>query len=168
MGIVKKQSTVIDGITYTTETLPAISGLVVIPRLVALFGREVLALLFGLMGDAGVDEDAIEALIADPKVLAAIVANVATNIATAQTKEDPTTVLRDVLRTTRADKVDIGATSPVEGSVYEWFDSHFSARYAHLMKVVGWVARVNFFGPSLEKSPRSGSGRESENTISAG
>jgi hypothetical protein len=145
MGIVHECTETIDGITYTTHTLPATVGLSVMPRLVALLGDKILPLMF----EAGVD--GIEELFKDPKILAVFISNISERITQrrAEGEADPTDVLRDIMLKTEADKVRIGTTT-VRGSVYQNFDDHFAGNYTHLLKVVGWLGQVNFVPPSAE------------------
>lgn len=165
MGVVKEHSITIDGIYYTTKTLPAIQGLVVMPRLVNLVGYKTLALIFGAYQEAG--SEGATALFSDMTVTAAVIANIAKNLAEKRPGDpDPTDVLKDALIDTTADKVDFGA-GPVQGSVYEHFDEHFGANYMHLLKVVGWVGAVNFIGPSFAKSLFDGVGAEAKATTAA-
>ncbi len=134
MSTTKEHSKVINGITYTTKTLPASTGLVIVPRILALMGEKVAALMFAA-SDA-------EGLLEDPKIRGAIFANLAKNAA----ETDGLLVLRDLLETTKCDKVKIGDVE-VEGSVRDHFDDHFQGRYMHLIEVALWVAQVNFLGP---------------------
>ncbi len=123
------------------------------PRLVSLLGKETMQIIFGA-GTEGFEE-----LMEDPRVLAAIVANISSGLSEReQNKEDPMAVLKDILATTTAAPLDIGAEEPLQdgGSVYTHFDDHFAGEYMHLFKVVGWVANVNFMKPSRGRlSPRA-------------
>lgn len=131
-----EHKTTIDGITYKTHTLPTSRGLVVFPKLLALFGEPVLKLFFV----AGGDEER-KSLLKQPQVLGSILSRVAENAA----ENDGLLVLRDLFEKTTADKVKIG-DAEVEDSVHAHFDTHFQARYGHLLHVSMWVATVNFTG----------------------
>lgn len=146
MGVVRKHTTEIDGITYETTTLPATVGLSVFPRLVALLGDKILPLVFEVGGEG------LEALFKDSKVIGVLISNIAERATSKMAEgEDPMSVLRDVLVKTTADKVRIGSTE-VQGSVHKSFDSHFAGDYRHLIAVVGWVGGVNFMPASTEES----------------
>ena len=125
----------IDGILYTTRTLPASDGLRILPKLLALFREPVLKLMFTA------NEDQRAELLNDPKIQAAILHGMAENAA----DTDGLLVVRDLLKATKADKVRIGETK-VEDSVHTHFDGHFAGRYGHLANVVMWVASINFVG----------------------
>ena len=143
MELVNKHTRTISGITYTTTLLPASRGLVIAPKLIALFGSNLLGLLLGLAQteEEGEAKGKIQALLEDPKVLGAVVAQVAGNAA----EEDGLLILRDMLATTEADLVKIG-DAQVPGSVHVHFDQHFAGRLKHLFEVCLWVGQLNFFG----------------------
>lgn len=126
----------IDGITYTTRTLPATTGLVILPKLIALFGEPVLKIMFSTDGEER------GALLSDPKIMAAVLHAMASNAA----DTDGLLVIKDLFRATSADKVKIGTTE-VDDSVYTHFDTHFAGRYMHLATVSMWVASCNFAAP---------------------
>lgn len=131
----KTASKVIDGITYTTETLPATEGLRILPKLVDLVGENGLALLMGTT------DDQKDSLMANAEVTSSLMANVAARAA----ENDGLLVLRDLMAKTRCDKIKIGDAT-IEGSVHENFDDHFAGRYLHLINVAIWVGRVSFGG----------------------
>ncbi len=126
----------IDGVTYTTRTLPASRGLVIMPKLLALFGEPVLKLMFTADADQRVE------LLQQPKIVAALLHGIATNAS----ETDGLLVVKDLFETTTADKVRIG-DAEVEGSILSHFDGHFAGRYAHLAAVALWVATCNFIAP---------------------
>jgi len=132
-----ESTTVIDEITYTTKTLSASAGLVILPKLLALCGESVLKIFF-----AAGDEETRAALLAEPRVVAQILHGMATNAA----ETDGLLVVQDLFINTTADKVRIGETE-VEGSIATHFDTHFAGRYAHLAAVAMWVAQTNFIAP---------------------
>ncbi len=133
-----KHTKVIGGITYTTTTLPATKGLVIMPRVLKLFGATILKILF----EAESDEDR-QALLSDPQVIAALLTEIAGNAA----EDNGLLVVVDILQTTTADKVKIGDTTVSDVRVTDHFDEHFSGRYAHLAEVTMWVASCNFGEP---------------------
>lgn len=126
-------NTTIDGVTYTTKTLPASAGLVILPKLLSLFGEPVLKLFFVA------DQAEKEALLKDPQVVASILHNISKNAA----EDDGLLVVKDLLVNTSADKVKVGDTD-IEAAIPSHFDTHFQGRYGHLFQVAMWVASVNF------------------------
>ena len=138
MGLIKEHKTVIDGITYTTTTLDAGMGLVIMPKILAMMGERVAALIFATEGE----EEATEELLSDPAVQGKIMAAIADKVA----ETNGLLVVKDLLSTTVADKVSIGDTE-VPGALAQHFDQHFAGRYGHLFRVALWVARVNFLTP---------------------
>jgi hypothetical protein len=128
--------TVIDGIGYTTQTLPATKGLVILPKLLALFGEPVLKLFFVA------DEDQRAELLEDPATVAAILHEVARSAA----EDNGLLVVKDLMVSTSSDKCRLSedAAADIEGSVHTHFDTHFQGRYGHLVQVAMWVASSNF------------------------
>jgi hypothetical protein len=137
MAKVRVHTEMIDGKTYHTKTFPATEGLVILPKLMALLGDSVVSLIFGVEGDQ------LDKLFADPKIVGAVIVDVAKRAA----DNDGFLVLRDLLKYTECDQCDIGGDAPIKGSVYEWFDRHFEGDYLHLLNVCVWVARVSFAKP---------------------
>lgn len=135
MSIVTKHTKEIEGIAYTTTTLPASVGLVIAPKLLALLGEKVAALLFATHGEGSM----VEELLQDPKVQGQILASIADKVAAT----DGLLIVRDLLQTTECNQIKIGETH-IQGSVADHFDSHFAGRYGHLFRVALWVARINF------------------------
>jgi hypothetical protein len=136
MATIQNHSKTIDGITYTTRTLPASKGLVILPKLTGLFGEALMGLFFAT------DEEDREELLQNPQVIAAAI----TTIAEKAAASDGLLVIRDLLTSTEADLVRVGEAE-VPGSVFTHFDGHFSGRYRHLVEVAFWVGSVNFAGP---------------------
>jgi len=143
MSLVKTHTTEIGGVTYTTETLPASQGIVIFPKLLALLGERLAALLFATQGDP----EAIQGLLANPKVMGQVLVSITERAA----ETDGLLVLKEMLTTTTADKVRVGDTE-VPASVYDYFDAHFQHRYVDLFQVAFWVCRINFIPPSFEKA----------------
>jgi hypothetical protein len=142
MGVITSHTTVIDGIGYTTKTLPATEGLALLPRLIRLAGDKAMTLLMG------VDSGDVDALLSEGEVVAALLVGMAER---ASDDDDGWTIARQILKYTTADKVRIGEAE-IPGSVAEHFDTHFAARYQHLLEVCVWAARVGFGGPSSVSS----------------
>lgn len=122
-------------VTYTTKLLPASKGLVIVPKLLSLFGEALTALF--MTGDGAVPE-----LLKNPKIVASIVARLAERAA----ETNGLRVLQDLMVGVQADKVRIGEAE-VPGSVEEHFDTHFAGRFGHMVEVALWVAQENFLEP---------------------
>lgn len=148
MATIKEHHTTIDGVTYTATTLPATQALVILPRLVALFGDGIVS-LFMATGEDGMAE-----LLENPQVLARVITEVATTAADPEGifKGKGLLVLKEILPGVTADKVRIGGDVEVKGPVLEHFDDHFVMRLPHLVRVCVWVARLNFFAPTAASS----------------
>lgn len=136
MATLTESSRTIGGITYTTKTLPASQGLVILPKLLALFGEALVGLFFAT------EDETRDKLLEDPKVLAAIISSIAEKAA----EDNGLLVLKDLMASTTADKVRVGEAE-VPASVHAHFDHHFAGRYRHLMEVALWVGQANFFAP---------------------
>jgi hypothetical protein len=132
----KQATKEIDGLVYTTETLPATEGLRILPKLVDLVGETGLALLMST------GEDEKTSLMANPEVNAALLSTVASRAA----ENDGLLVLRELMKRTKCNAIAIGEAK-IDGSVYEHFDDHFAGRYMHLINVALWVGRVSFGAP---------------------
>ncbi len=139
----RTHTTVIDGVSYETTNLPASEGLVILPKLIAIFGESLIGLLLTAADD---DEsktaETLQALLSNPKVLAAMIDTIAQRAA----EDDALLVVRRLMKTTTADKVRIG-DAEVPGPVHTHFDGHFAGRYKHLFEVAFWVAKANFAAP---------------------
>jgi hypothetical protein len=136
MSTITEHTKTIDGITYKTRTLPASKGLVILPKLLALFGEPVLKLMFTA------DEDQRTELLKEPKILASILHQIAKQAA----EDAGLLVIRDLMEGVNADKVKVG-DAEIPGEVHTHFDGHFAGRYTHLAAVSMWVASCNFTGP---------------------
>ena len=134
MGVVSEHTHTLDGVTYTCTTFPAAEGLEILPRLLSLFGGRVVQLAL----QAG--EEGLEHMMSQPEVLSAIITEAAKAGAD---NPDGWSVLKDLLVHTTADKVRIG-DNEIAGSVHAHFDSHFTGRLMHLIKVSVWVATKSF------------------------
>ena len=93
MSTIKDHTHTIDGVTYTATTLPATDALIILPRLVALFGDGIVS-LFMATGEDGMAE-----LMENPKVLASVITTVATTAADPEGifKGEGLLVLKDIL-----------------------------------------------------------------------
>jgi hypothetical protein len=127
----------VDGRTYTTTLLPATQALVLMPKLIALFGKELTSLLLAAK-DAN-----IEALLDDPETLGAVVTTIAKNAA----ENNGLLLLHELMRHTTT-KIVLAGGSQVEASVFDNFDTHFAGDYLHLINVAVQVARASFIKPS--------------------
>jgi len=136
MGVIREHTQAIDGIAYTTQTMPASDGLKILPRLVALLGDSLTGLFFAT------SEEDRDKLLTNPKVLGAMISE----ISRAAAEDDGLLVLRDMLKSTSADLVRVG-DAEIPASVHTHFDQHFAGRYRHLLEVCLWVGRVNFTNP---------------------
>jgi len=157
MGVVKKHSTSIDGIAYTTETFPATQGLDLVQRLAAMVGPDLATLIFtsdddgtggiwelfkSMAVESGAESD-------DGEVMLQAMALAAAAIGKAAERAQPgefASFAKALLARTTADKVTLGDTE-APGLVATHFDDHFAGRYFHLLEVCIWVARVGFVRP---------------------
>jgi hypothetical protein len=135
---IQTHTTVIDGLTYTSTTLPTRASLRLLPRLIQLFGAEELALMLAVGPDA-----LFEHIDADPELSGNVLLRAAKAAADGDYSLDETAVM--ILQTTRCEQVRIG-DNVVSARVDEHhFDAHFAARQKHLLKVCHWVC-VHSFG----------------------
>lgn len=137
MAVVSDITTTIDGIEYTTTTFPASEGLRLLPKIISLFGERALALF------AGVNDAQADKLLERPEVLGALLTEMAQQ---ATDSDEGWLVLKELLKYTKSNKCRVGATE-APGSVYTHFDTHFAARYPHLLQVAMWSAMAGFRGP---------------------
>jgi hypothetical protein len=134
----------VGGREYKTTLLTARAGLVMMPKIIALFGREVTTLFL-----ASGDEKA-GSLLKNPEVQAAMLDTVGKNAA----DNDGLLVLHELMRhTTYKATLTHGTTTPVEvdASVYDNFDELFAGDYLVLFTVAMEVARASFVKPSSVK-----------------
>lgn len=163
MGCTSKEySQVIDGINYRSKLFPATDGIGLAWRIGRLLdGNEVAQALLvakSVLWDAamaapadGEQEDSeaertlplFETLFANMPLMASMVTKATHKVG----PEEGAAIMRDVMRNTTCDQIDIGTVSPISGSVFEHFDEHFAGRYYHMMKVWWWVVRLGFAGP---------------------
>lgn len=137
MGLVAKHKTVIDGITYTTNTFAATQGLIVGAKLARLVDASA-------VGEAllAVDVENVESALANPALMLDLVLSAAKSVS----PEEFVDTLKTLIVHVTADKVSIG-DAVVPGSVFDHFDTHFAGRYDHLLDVVVWAARAGFIKP---------------------
>lgn len=136
MAVVAEHRTTIDGVTYTTRTFPATEGLDLIQRLVRLLGPDAMRLVLEL------EDHEAGAVLGEAAVVAAMVSGAASRAEPGEFAS----MAKAVLKYTHADQVTIG-DAVVAGSVATHFDTHFAARYQHLMEVCIWAARASFGTP---------------------
>ena len=94
----KEHSSTIDGITYKTTVLPATDGLKIMPKLVSLLGETGMSLLM-----ATTEEDK-EKLMQRPEIVSALISTIAERAA----DDDGLLVLRELMRYTSCDAIEIG------------------------------------------------------------
>lgn len=123
-----------DGVEYTTRTLTTSDGLVLLPKIIALFGEPVLKLIM-------LNPDDRSEYLSDKMIMATILHNVAKNAMNGELL-----VLRDLFKQTECAACRIGE-SEAPGNLAKEFDTHFQGRLAHLVEVAFWVATVNFIDP---------------------
>lgn len=121
----KRVSMDIDGLRYTSTKLPALAGLDLWARLVAMFGTDMLR-AFATGSLDGIDMDAI--------MRAAILA----------TQLGLSDLVRELLVNVEVNELG-GVKSP--GSVTDDIDAHFSGEYMHLLKVCQFAVAHNLLGP---------------------
>lgn len=138
MGVVREESKVIDGVTYTTRVFPAAEAL----ELVARLARMVDSKSWSAMLEVEVEElgDAVH----NPVLVLDGLLSAASRV---EPQEFPA-LARALLRRTTADKVRIGASEVPGGDLGKAFDEHFAGRLGHLFELLVWVAQVGFAGPS--------------------
>ncbi len=139
MSTVNNHETVIDDVGYSTVTLPASQGLILLPQLLSMFGEAMVGLFIAT------DEKQKEKLLEDPKVIGTLVARIAKGAA--DSEFGGLLILKELLKKTECSDLNIGDAEGVPGSVYKNFDVHFAGKYGHLLRVCMWVAKVNFMQP---------------------
>lgn len=132
----KTYSEVIDGANYSTTTLTATEGLVILPKLVSLLGEDGLSLLMAT------SEDEQAALWENKEVQAALIMRLAENAA----QDEGLLIVRRLLQNTTCDKIKVG-DQVTTGKIADNFDSHFAGNYMHLIQVAIWVGRMSFGKP---------------------
>lgn len=136
--MLKPQTQVIDGYTYTVTPYPASVSVDLLPRLSRLLGEKGMQLLFAPTAEE------LAVIMAEPEVIAALVSS-----AMQRAGELPgglSSFCKELLATTEVDRVRIGDAEG-KGSIVTHFDTHFAARLKHLFDVVTFAARVGFGGP---------------------
>ncbi len=159
MGLVRTETTRINGITYTATTMTAADGIRVLTSLTHLLGEEVVAIFMTAMGMALGDKDNSDAisavvgeLFSDPRVMSKML------IKAAGVSADPDgifkgdgvmTVCRQLLQGVTCDKYRLGEAQGEGGPVLgAMFDAHFQGHPMEIMQLAGWVASLNFLGPT--------------------
>lgn len=134
----KTHTEVIDDLTYTTTTLPATQGLIILPKLVSLVGENGMTLLMAT------SEEGQASLMANKEVTAALMAGIAERAE----ENNGLLVLKELLQTTVCEKgIEIGSNKITGNVGGEHFDDHFAGRYMHLIRVAIWVGRASFGQP---------------------
>ena len=159
MGLVRTETTRINGITYTASTMPAARSIYVLTRLTALLGEGVVSIFMSAMGMALDDRDnsdaisaAVRELFSDPRVMSKMLIKAA---GAAADPEGPfkgdgvMAVCRDLLQGVTCDKYRLGEAEGEGGPVLgPMFDAHFQGHTMEIMQLAGWVASLNFLGPT--------------------
>lgn len=130
----------VNGRAYKTTLLSARAGLVMMPKIIALFGREITTLLL----TAG--EEGLPKLLSDPETQAAVLHTVSKNAL----NDDGLLLLHEMMRHTTY-RATLAGGNEVDASVYEQFDELFSGEYLDLFTVALRVARASFAKPSSAK-----------------
>ncbi len=126
---------VVDGTTYTTRLMSATESLDMLPRLIRLLGRRLVHILLSTKSEE------LAVMLQDPEVIASMLATVAENA-----KEEPLTIMRDLLRNTKFEKQ--ASENTVQASAFSEFDEHFSGHMMRLVMVSMQAARASFTRPS--------------------
>lgn len=130
------------GREYKTTLLPATKGLVLMPKIIVLFGRELTTLMLSTDGSG------LGRLLADPEVLANALYTISQNAL--RNDGEGLLLLHEMMRFTTYKTVLAGG-NVVDASVYTDFDLLFSGEYMDLFTVAIHVARASFAKPSSAK-----------------
>lgn len=173
----------IDGLRYTSTKLPAATALDLMPRLVRLTGHGFLARLFDRslqtkliplqidldaererMGSEPSEEDrqTLAALRKAKQDAGEFAEHVVLSIASKADQVGLADLAVALLQGTRCDKVrPMGQGGYVAGTPgkpdFDTFNAHFAGEFQHLLRVVLFVARHNYAGPTLGSRSTSGS-----------
>lgn len=121
----KRVTMAIDGLRYASTKLPALTGLDLWARALAMFGADMLrALVTGSIENVSTDEIVRAAIRANQLGLGELV--------------------RELLASVEVNELD-GIKSA--GNVSDAIDSHFAGEYMHLLKVCQFVLAHNLLGP---------------------
>lgn len=129
-----------NGRDYTTTLLPALEGLVIMPKIIVLFGREITSLILVT------PEPKLRELLGDMEVLGGFLHTISKNAA----DNNGLLLLHEILRYTTCKQIQL-ANSVVEASVYDNFSTHFAGEYMDLFTVAILAARASFTKPSSAK-----------------
>lgn len=127
----------VNGRDYTTRLLPARDGLVLMPKIIALLGKEITTMILISPGDQ------LSALMQDMEVVGSMLHAVSEKAAS----DNGLLLLHELLRHTTCKQVQL-ANGMMELSVYENFDTHFAGEYMDLFTVAIHAARASFTKPS--------------------
>lgn len=119
--------------------MPATEALRILPRLVVLFGQDLLELIL----TAG-DEKSVEVLLAQPEAAAAMLTKISENAIAAG---DGLLVLRELMKHTECHQVQL-ANGTMKLGVFDHFDTHFAGRIMEIVHVAIAVAQASFSAPS--------------------
>jgi hypothetical protein len=130
------------GREYRTTLLSARAGLVMMPKIVVLFGREVTTLLLST-SEAGLGK-----LLADGETLAAMLHTISQNALAGD--GEGLLLLHELMRHTTY-QLTLNGGNIVDAEVYRDFDQLFAGEYMDLFTVAIQVARASFAKPSSAK-----------------
>jgi hypothetical protein len=131
---------VVDGRDYKTTLLPATQALVLMPKIIALLGKEITTLVLAS------GEDGLQQLLSNPEILASMLHTISKNAA----ESNGLLLLHEIVRHTSCKQVQM-ASGLMEAPLYEAFDGHFAGDHTHLFKVCIFAARASFTKPSPGK-----------------
>jgi hypothetical protein len=130
------------GREYKTTLFPATHGLVMMPKIIVLFGREITTLLLST------DEAGLKKLLEDRETLAAMLHTISKNAVAGD--GEGLLLLHEMMRQTTY-KATLAGGNIVDASVHGDFDLLFSGEYMDLFTVAIRVARASFAKPSSAK-----------------
>jgi hypothetical protein len=130
------------GRDYKTTLLSARAGLVLMPKIIVLFGKSITTLLLST------DEKGLNKLLADGETLAAMLHTISTNAL--EGDGEGLLLLHEMMRHTTY-RLTLAEGNVVDGSVYQDFDALFSGEYMDLFTVAIQIARASFAKPSSAK-----------------
>ena len=144
----------VDGVEYHVQALPATEGACIMAKVMSCADPESITALFAM------DADTRSALLTSDDETLAMVRVQAVMSIVRSLGEEMVHLLKRMLATTTANKVQIpgapdfdgsaqitGGNVPAEWSIKEHFDTHFQGRYMHMFSVFVAVGSALFKGP---------------------
>jgi hypothetical protein len=132
----------VGGREYRTTLLTARAGLVMMPKMIVLFGRDIVGIMLST------SEDQLAKLLADTETLANTLCTISENALAGDGAG--LLLLHEMTRHTTY-KATLAGGNEVDASVYEQFDELYSGEYLDLFTVAIRVARASFAKPSSVK-----------------